>query len=179
MSLTLSPTLKRNGFLTFLVFFSGYTLFGQYIFHHKLVSLPLVTLSEASLVLYGITYYNCLQIFVDLLRCCTTVCGLPIYRLKDIHDDDIWQIEKILKTKGTGNNKHYFIKWLHWPKKFNSWISARDVNNLWFYYQWEWTIPERLTSSIGNLRPCTKDSIPLALSWGWRYYRVVDDSRIF
>ena len=55
--------------------------------------------------------------------------GLPIYRLKDFHDeeikgtsyqselqkvdvrdDDIWKIETILKTKGTGNNKHYFIK---------------------------------------------------------------------
>jgi hypothetical protein len=65
--------------------------------------------------------------------------GLLIYRLKDFHDeeingtfyqsefqkvdvrdDDIWKIEKILKTKGTGNNKQYFIKWLHWPKKFNS-----------------------------------------------------------
>jgi hypothetical protein len=121
--------------------------------------------------------------------------GLPIYRLKDFHDkeikgtfyqselqkvdvrdDDIWKMEKILKTKGTGNNKHYFIKWLHWSKKFNSWISARDVNNLWFYYQWEWTIPERLTSNLGNLCPCTKDSILLALSWGWRYCRVVDDS---
>ena len=75
--------------------------------------------------------------------------GLPIYRLKDFHDkeikgtfyqsdlqkvdvrdDDIRKIEKILKTKGTGNNKHYFIKWLHWSKKFNSWISARNVNNL-------------------------------------------------
>jgi hypothetical protein len=40
----------------------------------------------------------------------------------DVRDDDIWKIEKILKTKGTGNNKHYFIKWLHWSKKFNSWI---------------------------------------------------------
>jgi hypothetical protein len=75
--------------------------------------------------------------------------GLPIYRLKNFHDeeikrtfyqselqrvdvrdDDIWKIETILKTKGKGNNKQYFIKWLHWPKKFNSWISARDVNNL-------------------------------------------------
>ena len=75
--------------------------------------------------------------------------GLLIYRLKDFHDeeingtfyqselqnvdvrdDDIWKIEKILKTKGQGNNKQYFIKWLHWPKKFNSWISARNVNNL-------------------------------------------------
>ena len=55
--------------------------------------------------------------------------GLPIYRLEDFHDeeikgtfyqsewkkvdvrdDDIWKIETILKTKGTGNNKHYFIK---------------------------------------------------------------------
>jgi hypothetical protein len=75
--------------------------------------------------------------------------GLPIYRLKDVHDeeikgtfyqselqkvdvwdDDIWKIEKILKKKGKGNNKQYFIKWLHWPKKFNSWIYVRDVNNL-------------------------------------------------
>jgi hypothetical protein len=28
----------------------------------------------------------------------------------DVRDDDIWKVEKILKTKGTGNNKHYFIK---------------------------------------------------------------------
>ena len=75
--------------------------------------------------------------------------GLPINKLKDFHDeeikgtfyqselqkvdvwdDDIWKIEKILKKKGKGNNKQYFIKWLHWPKKFNSWIYVRDVNNL-------------------------------------------------
>ena len=71
--------------------------------------------------------------------------GLPIYRLKDFHDEEIkgtfyqselqkvdaiWKIEKILKTKGKENNKQYFIKWLHWPKKFNSWISARNVNKL-------------------------------------------------
>ena len=75
--------------------------------------------------------------------------GLQIYRLKDIcdeeikgtfcqselqkvdiRDDDMWKIEKIMKTKGKGNNKQYFVKWLHWPNKFNSWISARDVNNL-------------------------------------------------
>jgi hypothetical protein len=74
---------------------------------------------------------------------------LPKYKLKDFHDeeikgtfhqselqkvdlrdDDIWNIENILKTKGKGNNKQYFVKWLHWPRKFNSWIFARDVNNL-------------------------------------------------
>ena len=75
--------------------------------------------------------------------------GLLIYKLKDFHDeeikgtfyqselqkvdvrnDDMWKIEKKVKTKGKGNNKQHFIKSLHWPKKFNSWISARDVNNL-------------------------------------------------
>lgn len=75
--------------------------------------------------------------------------GLPVYRLKDFHDeeikgtfyqselqkvdvanDDLWKIETILKTKGSGGNKRYFVKWLNWPKKFNSWIFARDVNNL-------------------------------------------------
>jgi len=48
----------------------------------------------------------------------------------DARDDGMWKIEKILQTKGKGNNKHYFPKWLHRPKKFNSWTSARDVNNL-------------------------------------------------
>jgi hypothetical protein len=74
--------------------------------------------------------------------------GLPVYRLKDFHDeeikgtfyqselqnvdvrdDDLLKIERIVKTRGKGRNKQYFVKWLHWPKKFNSWISARDVNN--------------------------------------------------
>jgi hypothetical protein len=55
--------------------------------------------------------------------------GLPIYRLKDFYDEEIkgtfyqselkkvdirddamWKIERILKTKGKGNNKHYFVK---------------------------------------------------------------------
>ena len=75
--------------------------------------------------------------------------GLPVYRLKDFHDeeikgtfyqselkkadvndDDMWKIEKIVKTRGKGRNKQHYVRWLHWPKKFNSWISACDVNNL-------------------------------------------------
>ena len=75
--------------------------------------------------------------------------GLPVYRLVDfnneeirgtfyqaelqkveVRDDDLWKVEKILKTRGKGRNKQHFVKWLHWPKKFNSWIPARDVNNL-------------------------------------------------
>jgi hypothetical protein len=42
--LTLSPTLKRKGFRIVLLLLSVESLLGQYIFHHRLVSLPLVTL---------------------------------------------------------------------------------------------------------------------------------------
>ena len=91
--------------------------------------------------------------------------GLPVYRIKDfnddeikgtfyqselqktsIKDDDMWKVETIIKSRGKGQNKQYFVKWLHWPKKFNSWISARDVNNLCR----ECTTLERLTSNLDS-----------------------------
>jgi hypothetical protein len=72
--------------------------------------------------------------------------SLPVYKLKDFNDeeiqgtfyqselqkvdtdeDNLWKIEEILKSKGSGQNKQYFVKWLHWPSKFNSWIKASDV----------------------------------------------------
>lgn len=74
--------------------------------------------------------------------------GLPIYKLKDygnvdikgtfyqselaksdVKDDDMFQIEEILKTRGKGKNKQFFVKWLYWPKQFNSWINATEVQN--------------------------------------------------
>jgi hypothetical protein len=39
----------------------------------------------------------------------------------------MWKLEKILKTKRMGQNRQYFVKWLHWPKKFNSWVKASDT----------------------------------------------------
>ncbi|XP_062617400.1 uncharacterized protein LOC134279074 [Saccostrea cucullata] len=65
--------------------------------------------------------------------------GIPVYKFKDyndeaitgtfyqpelqkvdVRDEDTFKIEWILKTRGRGPNKQYFVKWLHWPKKFNS-----------------------------------------------------------
>jgi len=75
--------------------------------------------------------------------------GLPLYKVKDydgdeikgtfyqselqkidVRDEDMWKVEKKLKSRGKGVYKQYFVKWLHWPKKFNSWINASDVQNL-------------------------------------------------
>ena len=45
-------------------------------------------------------------------------------------DTDLWKVENVLKTKGKGRNKQYFVKWLHWPSKFNSWVKATDVHDI-------------------------------------------------
>ena len=34
-----------------------------------------------------------------------------------------FKVEKVLKTRGKGKNKQYFVKWQHWPAKYNSWVN--------------------------------------------------------
>ena len=72
--------------------------------------------------------------------------GVPIYRVTDydkepitgtfyqaelqkvdLDENALFKIEKILKEKGKGQSKQYFVKWLFWPKKFNSWVNASDL----------------------------------------------------
>ena len=71
---------------------------------------------------------------------------LPIYRLRDLQQDDIegtfyqselqkididpdqtWKVEKILRTRGKGSNKQYLIKWKYYGPRFNSWQKASDI----------------------------------------------------
>lgn len=40
---------------------------------------------------------------------------------------NVFKIEKILKTEGEGNRKRYFVKWLGFDKKHNSWVDAKDM----------------------------------------------------
>jgi hypothetical protein len=35
--------------------------------------------------------------------------------------DDVYRVEKILKTRKRNGQVQYFIKWLGFPDKFNSW----------------------------------------------------------
>jgi hypothetical protein len=67
--------------------------------------------------------------------------GLPIYTIKDFNEKDIegtfyqnelqkvfikgdqlWKIDKILKQRKRKGKTEYFVKWLYWPKTFNSWV---------------------------------------------------------
>ncbi|GBO06512.1 Putative uncharacterized transposon-derived protein F54H12.3 [Araneus ventricosus] len=38
--------------------------------------------------------------------------------------DDYWLIEKVLKTKGRGPKKEYYVKWKGFDNRFNSWVKA-------------------------------------------------------
>lgn len=37
---------------------------------------------------------------------------------------DFWRVEKILKTKGKGSKKEYFVKWKGFSNRFNSWVKS-------------------------------------------------------
>ena len=67
--------------------------------------------------------------------------ALPIYRLQDLQQeeeselqkidydlDQPFKIDKIIKTRGKGKAKQHFVQWKYYPKKFNSWIKATDLD---------------------------------------------------
>jgi transposase InsO family protein len=38
-------------------------------------------------------------------------------------DDDVYEVEKVLKTRKRGGKVEYFVKWRGYPDKFNSWVT--------------------------------------------------------
>ncbi|GBO15159.1 hypothetical protein AVEN_244214-1 [Araneus ventricosus] len=40
----------------------------------------------------------------------------------DKSDNDLWAIEKIIRTKGRGASRQLFVKWVGFDDSFNSWI---------------------------------------------------------
>ena len=68
--------------------------------------------------------------------------GLVLYKLKDflgedikgsfyqaelqkvsIKDDKVWKVEKVLKKRKRRGKVEYLVRWKHWPKKFDSWVT--------------------------------------------------------
>ena len=70
------------------------------------------------------------------------------YKLKDILDEiiegtffedelvlytptnDVYNIEKIIQTRGKGRNKQHLVKWEGWPSKFNSWVPESEIKKI-------------------------------------------------
>ena len=74
--------------------------------------------------------------------------GQPIYRLVDwfnkpvkgtfyqkelqgvdIKEDNIFKIDHIVKYRGRGRNREAKIRWLNWPKKFDSWVPVSEIQD--------------------------------------------------
>ena len=69
----------------------------------------------------------------------------PYYKLKDldgkniegkfnsqelqkvIKGNDVCKVENILSSRKKAGKKQFLIKWLGYPKKFNSWIGAKNI----------------------------------------------------
>ena len=74
--------------------------------------------------------------------------GVPVYKLADLqnclvegifysHDlqaiiktDDLWQIERILKTKGKGKNQKVLVRWKGYGPKFDSYVLKSSLKNI-------------------------------------------------
>ena len=45
-------------------------------------------------------------------------------------DDDLWKIERIIRTVKRKDGKHHFVKWRGFPDKFNSFVAENDIIDL-------------------------------------------------
>ena len=41
--------------------------------------------------------------------------------------DRVYRVEEVLKTRKRGKKKEFYVKWVGYPKQFNSWISEDDM----------------------------------------------------
>ncbi len=46
----------------------------------------------------------------------------------EVNDDTEYRIEKVLKHKMMNGEKYLLVKWEHYPKDFNSWVKASEIN---------------------------------------------------
>ena len=42
-------------------------------------------------------------------------------------DDDVYEVEKVIRQKRNDVEIWYFVKWLGYDNDFNSWVRKRDV----------------------------------------------------
>lgn len=72
-----------------------------------------------------------------------------MYKLRDFNDEDLtgsfyepelqklnkpentlWEVEKVLRKKRRNNKAYVLVKWLNFPRSFNSWVPESDLEEL-------------------------------------------------
>ena len=52
--------------------------------------------------------------------------------LQKVTPNEYYKVEKILKSrKIKGRPKEVFVRWLHWPPKYDSWIPATNITSFY------------------------------------------------
>ncbi len=44
-----------------------------------------------------------------------------------VKEDQLWKVDKILKTRKRNGQTEHLIRWLYWPKDHDSWVNANDI----------------------------------------------------
>jgi hypothetical protein len=74
--------------------------------------------------------------------------GIPVYKIKDWNGDDVegtfykaelqpvhvdentvYTIDEIIKKRTRRGRKEVLVRWLHWPKKYDSWILESEIKD--------------------------------------------------
>ena len=70
--------------------------------------------------------------------------GVPVYTILDWDGERVegtfyepvtidptteYRVEKILKRRVCNKRKEVLVRWLHWPKKYESWIPEADMKD--------------------------------------------------
>ena len=73
---------------------------------------------------------------------------VPMYRIQSMDTDeiisdsfyaeelqkvrgDVFQVERVLRERGRGRNREFFVKWMFFGPRHNSWVRADDVINVY------------------------------------------------
>jgi len=56
--------------------------------------------------------------------------GFYEQELQKTEKPDFYEVEKVIKERKLKKKKQYFVKWLGWDKKFNSWIDEAELKDI-------------------------------------------------
>jgi len=58
-----------------------------------------------------------------------TFYNYQLQKIQTPDKDDLWQIEKVLKTRKRGQKVERLVKWFGYSDKFNSWVADEDIHS--------------------------------------------------
>ena len=47
-----------------------------------------------------------------------------------VKENDVYDVEKVLRTRRRNDKVEYYVKWKGYPNKFNSWTDSCSVNSV-------------------------------------------------